>query len=167
VIIDEAYVDFAEFDCIDLALSLPNVLVMRTFSKSYSLAAIRLGYAVGSKPLIEALFKIKDSYNLNGLTQAIGLAAVKDQAWMKANAAKVVATRERVSTELAKRGFKVLKSQTNFIFVSPPDGDAAGLFKRLRDDKIIARYFPGEVTGAYVRITIGTDAEMDAMLAVL
>lgn len=167
VVVDEAYVDFAEFDCVDLAMSLPNVLVMRTFSKSYSLAGIRLGYAIGPEPLIEALFKIKDSYNLNGLTQAAGLAAIKDQHWMKSNVAKVVATRERIAAHLSERGFDVLPSQTNFLFIKPAGETAEALFRRLRERRIIARYFPEGVTSDFLRVTVGTDEEMDAFLAAL
>ena len=165
VVIDEAYVDFAEFDCIDLALTLPNVIVLRTFSKSYSLAGIRLGYAIGAQPLIEALFKIKDSYNLNGLTQAVGLAAINDQAWMLENASKVKKTRARVSEALSHAGYTVLDSQTNFLFVKPSAETAEALFNRLREAKIIARYFPKGATANYLRVTVGTDAEMDTFLA--
>jgi histidinol-phosphate aminotransferase len=102
VLVDEAYVDFARESCLDLAKTMPNVLVMRTLSKSYSLAGIRCGYVVGPEPLISALFKIKDSYNLNRLTQVAATAALKDQTTMRDNAERIKATRDRLASELER-----------------------------------------------------------------
>lgn len=168
VVIDEAYVDFAPAHCMDLALSLPNVIVMRTLSKGYSLAGIRLGYAVGHKELVDALFKVKDSYNVNMLTQAAGEAALRDQAWMKGNVRKIVATRERVTRELSSRGYSVQPSSSNFLWARPPVGvEASAVFEHLRRNHVFIRYFPGPKTGAYLRITIGTDEQMDRFLAAL
>ncbi len=167
VLIDEAYVDFASSSCADLALRLPNVLIARTLSKSYSLAGIRLGYAVGPAPLIEALHKIKDSYNISWLTQQLAAAALADPAWMKANVAKITATRERVAQALRSRGWFVFDSSTNFLFARPPARPAREIFEDLRTRKIFVRYFPAPATRDYLRITVGTDAEMDALLAVL
>lgn len=167
VLVDEAYVDFADAHCLDLALQLPNVLVARTLSKSYSLAGIRLGYAVGPAPLIEALHKIKDSYNISLLTQQLAAAALADQAWMRANVAKIVATRERVAGVLRARGWYVFDSATNFLFARPPARSAREIFEDLRARKIFVRYFPAPATRDYLRITIGTEAEMDALLAAL
>ena len=167
VVIDEAYADFADAHCLELAMRLPNVIVMRTFSKSYSLAGIRLGYAVGPVPLIEALFKIKDSYNLDTLTQAIGLAAVRDQDHMCRNAEKIIATRQRVTGQLVDMGYQVLPSQANFLFIRPPGIDAEVLFQQLRSQGVIVRYFPGGITAEYLRVTIGTDEEMDTFLNAL
>ena len=165
VLVDEAYVDFAEHDCADLALTLPNVLVARTFSKSYALAGLRLGYALGSVPLIEALYKIKDSYNLDSLTQVLGQAAIEDAGHMRRHAEQIKTTRARVAAALAQLGCEVVSSATNFLFVKPPRRGAADVFAELRRRKILVRYFPGSLTGAYLRITIGTDAEMDRFLA--
>lgn len=167
VLIDEAYVDFARTDCLDLALKLDNVLVMRTLSKSYSLAGIRLGYVVGPQPLIEALFKIKDSYNLDRLTQALALAALNDQAWMKANIKKIQVTRARLAAALKHLKFQVFSSETNFLWVKPPQLKAEALYRRLRAQDILVRYFPGPRTGAYLRITVGTDEQIDILLAAL
>ena len=169
VLIDEAYADFASDNCMDLALAPDNrnVIVMRTLSKSFSLAGIRCGYAIGPAELISALFKIKDSYNLDMLTQAIACAAMDDIGHMRANAAKIVATRERLASALRDCGWTVCPSQTNFLFASPPDGDAAKWFALLRENKILVRYFPGPRTGAFIRITIGTDAQIDALLAIV
>lgn len=168
VLIDEAYADFALEHCVALATEFPNVLVSRTFSKSYSLAGARAGYVIGPAGLIAALFKIKDSYNVNAMTQAVALAAFEDEAHMKANVAKVIATRERVAAALARRGYHVYPSAANFLWVRPPAGRrAAEIFAMLRERKILIRYFPGARTGDCLRITIGTDEQMDAFLQAL
>lgn len=166
-LVDEAYVDFAPVSCADLALTLPNVLVARTLSKSYALAGLRLGYALGPAPLIEALHKIKDSYNISYLTQQLAAAALSDQAWMRDHVGKIVATRERVARTLRERGWLVMDSATNFLFARPPARPASELFQTLRARHIFVRYFPAPSTAQYLRITIGTDAEMDALLAAL
>ena len=168
VLVDEAYVDFAKDDCIDLARELPNVLVARTLSKSYSLAGLRLGYAVGPAPLIEALYKIKDSYNVGAPAQAAALAALDDTAWMRRNARKIKATRRRTAAALEQLGFAVTPSDANFLWARPPAGaDAAGLFSALRERELYVRYFPGPRTGAHLRITIGTDEQMARLLSAL
>ena len=165
VLIDEAYADFAADNCLDLALSLPNVLVARTLSKSYSLAGLRLGYAVGPEPLIAALFKLKDSYNLDRLAQALGAAALDDPAHMRRNAARIRATRARATAALRRMGFTLGDSQANFLWAQPPAGlPAAALFAALRRRGIYVRYFPGPLTGRNLRITVGTNAEMNALL---
>jgi histidinol-phosphate aminotransferase len=168
VLIDEAYVDFAPASCIELAAEFSNVLVSRSFSKSYSLAGARAGYVVGHPDLIAALYKIKDSYNVNAVTQAMALAAFEDKAHMRANVDKIIATRERVAGELARRGYHVYPSAANFLWLRPPAGrDAAEVFKHLRDKNILIRYFPGPKTGHCLRITVGTDAEMERLLEVI
>ena len=167
VLLDEAYVDFAGGrDGLALAKERPNVLVCRTMSKSYSLAGLRLGWAIGSAGLVGALYKLKDSYNVDRLAQAIARAALGDEPWMRDNARRIVATRERVAADLEKRGFRVVPSAANFLFVEPPPGrSAADLFAALRARKILVRYFPGGRTDNYLRVTIGTDVQMDAFLA--
>lgn len=167
VLIDEAYVDFAEENCMDLAREQPNVLVLRTLSKSYSLAGIRCGYVVGAPDLIHALFKIKDSYNLDRLTQQLATAAVRDQDAMRENARRIKATRARAAGELSRRGFAVAASATNFLWVRPATVPARTLFEALRERGILVRHFPGARTGEYLRITIGTDAEIDRLLSML
>jgi len=165
VLIDEAYVDFAEEHCMDLALIYPNVLVGRTLSKSYSLAGIRLGYCVGNAMLIDALYKIKDSYNVNYLTQEIARVAILDQATMKANVEALIETRKMVAKELSELGFEIIPSQTNFLWVKPSKFSAKQLFEKLREKKIFVRYFPdSKHTKNYLRITIGTAPEMLALL---
>jgi len=166
VLVDEAYVDFAGASCADLALRLPNTLVTRSFSKSYGLAGLRVGYAIGPAALIEALFKIKDSYNVSLLAQRLAAAAIDDADWLRDAVAHIVATRRRVATELARRGWSVLPSETNFLFAKPPAGVAArDVFDHLRARHIHVRYFPGERTRDHLRVTIGSDAQMDGFLA--
>ncbi len=167
VLLDEAYVDFARNTCMELALrpGNPNTLVMRTLSKSFSLAGLRFGYVVGPEPLITALYKIKDSYNLDVLAQVAGLAALNDLGHMQANVRRIQETRSRLTVELRRRGWKVLDSDANFIFAQPPQDNAGELFEQLRDANIFVRYFPGPMTGSYLRITIGTDQQVDALLA--
>lgn len=163
VVIDEAYVDFAPRDCIDLALGLPNVLATRTLSKSYSLAGLRLGYAVGSSELVEALFKIKDSYNVDAVSQAVALAAIRDCDGMRAAAGRICATRQRLSEGLAALGFRVYPSGANFVWTRPV-GAADVLFAALKQRGILVRHFSGARTGAFLRITVGTDTQVDALL---
>ena len=165
LLIDEAYVDFASDTLMDLALKYSNVLVMRTLSKSYSLAGLRVGYVVGDSDLIDALLKIKDSYNLDVVAQCLALAALNDVEYMRANASMIIATRERLIKELSDLGFCVSPSQTNFIWAVPPDGvNAADLFEELKNAGILIRYFPLAGIDRYVRITVGTDSEIDALL---
>ncbi len=167
VALDEAYVDFASADCMDIALEMPNVLALRTLSKSYSLAGLRFGYAVGAAPLIEALYKIKDSYNVNRLTQELAVAALLDQAHMRRNVRRILSTRRRLAVALGRLGFFVHPSEANFLWVRPPAGiDAAALYQDLRSHKIFVRHFPGPRTGGYLRITIGDDRQTDSLLRI-
>lgn len=170
LLVDEAYADFAPADCMALATAPDNAntLVMRTLSKSFSLAGVRFGYCVGPEPLIAALYKIKDSYNMDALAQCVGTAALRDLPWMRANVARILATRAALADALVARGWRVLPSATNFLFAAPPPpAEAAALFEALRAAHIYVRYFPGPKTGVYLRITVGTDAEAERLLAAL
>ncbi len=166
VLIDEAYADFAEHNLMHLATDVNNasVIVMRTLSKSFSLAGLRLGYCVGPEDLIEAMYKVKDSYNVDALAQAVALAALYDIDWMKSNTAKVLKTREWTVRELRKRGWDVPDSQTNFVFAKPARKKAAELFEQLRGRHIYVRYFIGPETGDRLRVSIGTDSDMMAFM---
>jgi histidinol-phosphate aminotransferase len=164
VILDEAYVDFEPENAFALALKHPNVLVARTFSKAYSLCFLRVGYFAGHPALIDALQKIRDSYNVNGLGQAAALATLSDLPYYRANFRRINATRKRLGEELEKLGFKVLPSRTNFIFARPPKFSAEEWLGRWREEKVLVRWFKYPATRNYVRITIGTDAEIDALL---
>jgi histidinol-phosphate aminotransferase len=169
VIVDEAYADFAKTNCVPLATDPKNdnLIVMRTFSKSFSLAGLRVGYCIGPEDLIDALYKVKDSYNADAIAQAVALAALNDLPWMRSNTAKVKKTRVRVAKELAKRGWDVLPSESNFLFARPAHRSASELFDALRKSNIFVRYFKGPRTGDRLRLTIGTDAEMDTLLDAL
>lgn len=164
VLIDEAYVDFAHDHCMEVAKTLPNVLVMRTLSKSYSLAGIRCGYVVGAKSLISALFKIKDSYNVNRMTQTAATAAILDQAYMRVNAVRIITTRDRLTKMLNQMNFAVCPSDANFLWVRHETRPAKEIFEALKAAGILTRYFPGPRTGEYLRITIGTDSDVDRLI---
>jgi len=164
VVLDEAYVDFASENALSLALKYPHVLVARTFSKAYSLCFQRIGYFVGYPELIAALHKIRDSYNVNGLGQIAAEATLEDLAYYRANFKKIIATREWLSRELTKCGFRVLPSQTNFIFVRPPLFQARDWLQKLRERKILIRWFGAPEVADYLRITIGTPRQAAALV---
>jgi histidinol-phosphate aminotransferase len=164
VVLDEAYVDFARENAMALALRHPHVLVARTFSKAYSLCFQRIGYFVGHAGLIAALQKIRDSYNVNGLGQIAALATLADLPYYRRGFQRIIATRERLSSELSKLGFALLPSQTNFIFARPPKFPAEAWLQKLRARKVLVRWFPSPETKDYLRITIGTDADAAALL---
>jgi histidinol-phosphate aminotransferase len=164
VLIDEAYADFSDDNCIDFVREFPNVIVSRTISKSYSLAGLRLGFAIASPELIAGMMKVKDSYNVNMLTQYLGELAIRDQEYLNKTVAKIKASRTKLTSELKALGFEVVDSQSNFLFASPPNGDGEKLFKALRKQNIIVRYFPGESTGRYIRITIGTEEQLQRLV---
>ena len=166
VILDEAYVDFAEENALKLALKFPHVLVARTFSKAYSLCFQRVGYFVGHAELIAALDKIRDSYNVNGLGQIAAAATLDEIDYYRANIQKIIATREWSDSELTKLGFRVFPSQTNFILVRPPKFPANDWLQKLREQKILVRWFNAPEVQDYLRITIGTQAEAEALVQV-
>lgn len=168
LLVDETYVLFAGEDCLALALEEPNVVVSRSFSKAWSLAGLRVGVLVGSAENIGAIYKIKDSYNVDALAQALAVAALSDPAWMQENVRKILATRDRFAGELRKRGWFVQESRTNFLWTRPPEGvTARSVFERLRVRGILVRHFPEPGLDGFLRITVGTDAEMDGLLALL
>jgi len=168
VVIDEAYVDFADDNCLDFPKRFENAIVMRTFSKSFSLAGMRVGAAFARPELIAEFMKIKDSYNMNAASQAAGLAAVEDYAYMEANVAKVRATRERLTASLAELGFRVSPSQANFVLAQWDDSPSArAIFERLKKRAIYVRYFDAPRLDGALRITVGTDEEIDALLDAL
>ena len=164
VILDEAYVDFADDNAMKLALKHPHVLVARTFSKAYSLCFQRVGYFVGHPTLITALHKMRDSYNVNGLGQIAAEATLEHLGFYRANFRKIIATRVKLSRDLTKLGFRVLPSQTNFILARPPLFPAKEWLQKLRDRKILVRWFSAPEVSDYLRITIGTAAEAAALV---
>lgn len=168
VVIDEAYVDFAEDDCMDFPKRFDNAIVMRTFSKSYSLAGMRVGVAVARPEIIAEFMKTKDSYNLNAYSQAAALAAITDTAHMEANVARMCATRSRLIEGLRALGLTVPDSQANLVLAIFEDvASAKGMFQALRDRSIYVRYFPDRRLDNALRISIGTDDEIDQLLAAM
>lgn len=165
VLIDEAYADFADSHCADLVARHPNVVIARTLSKGYSLAGIRLGFAYANAALISGMMKVKDSYNVNCMTQRLAAAALDDQDHLRANTARIQLTRAHLAEALGELGFTVCPSQANFLFVRPPL-PGADYLAQLRNNDILVRHFAGPVTGDYVRITIGTDPEIDRLIGV-
>jgi histidinol-phosphate aminotransferase len=164
IILDEAYVDFARENAFSLALEFPHVLVARTFSKAYSLCFLRVGYLAGHASLIEALQKIRDSYNVNGLGQVAAMAALRDLPYYRRNFKRLIATRERLAAQLRALGFAVAPSQTNFIFTRPPKFSAQEWLGKLRRRRVLVRWFGAPETRDFLRITVGTDAEAKALL---
>ncbi len=164
VVLDETYVDFARENALKLALKYPHVIVARTFSKAYSLCFQRVGYFVGHPELIAALHKIRDSYNVNGLGQVAAEATLDDLDYYRANFQKIIASREELAAELKKLGFHVFPSQANFLFTRPPGANAEAWLKQLRERKILVRWFDAPETKAYLRISIGAPAEMQALV---
>ncbi len=164
VVLDEAYVDFARQHAMTLALRYPNVLVSRTFSKAYALCFQRVGYFVGHAELIAALHKIRDSYNVNGLGQVAAVVTLDNLPYYRANFREIIATRERLSRELAALGFQVFPSQTNFILARPPRFPARTWLQKLRDRRVLVRWFSDPAVRDYLRITIGTPDQAAALV---
>ncbi|MCQ2506788.1 MAG: histidinol-phosphate transaminase [Lachnospiraceae bacterium] len=171
VIIDEAYVDFGGESVIGLTEKYDNLLVVRTFSKSRSLAGLRIGYAVGNEDLINAMFAVRDSinsYTINTIAVKAAVASVLDEEYFQSTLKKIVATRERAALELEKLGFDVLPSSANFLYVTHKTRSAVDLQLKLRNEHIFVRYFkkPERISN-YLRISVGTDEEMDRLIEVL
>ena len=167
VIIDEAYCDFGGVSSVPLISKYENLLVTGTFSKSRSLAGMRIGFAIGSKTLIDTLEAVKNSYNsytVDALSIAMGIEAMKDVEYFNETISKIIETRTRVTEELRLLGFKVLDSQTNFIMATHEGYNMKEMFEYLKENKIFIRYFNQPRINKYVRITIGTDEEMDKFL---
>lgn len=168
VAIDEAYVDFSGESAIPLVKEHPNLLVIQTFSKSRGLAGLRVGFAVGQRPLIEALERVKDSFNsypLDRLALAGAVASWEDEDWFQQHRDLIVESRERLTIALRALGFGVLQSSSNFLFARHPSRSGADLAAELRDKGILVRHFPAERIKDYLRISIGTGVECDKLLA--
>jgi histidinol-phosphate aminotransferase len=164
IVLDETYVDFARENALALALKYPHVLVARTFSKAYSLCFQRVGYFIGAPLLIAALQKIRDSYNVNGLGQIAALATLDDLPYYRANFRRIASSRDQLSRELHSLGFRVLPSQTNFILAQPPKFSAREWLRKLRERRILVRWFNDPALRNYLRITVGTPADMRALV---
>ena len=170
VIVDEAYIDFGGESAVRLISEYDNLLVVQTFSKSRSLAGMRIGYAFGNEKLIKYLNDAKysfNSYTMNTVTIAMGVEAVRDEAYFQETVGKVIATREWTKRELQRLGFVFPDSKSNFIFASHPKYPAKELFEALKQEGIYVRYFAKPRIDNYLRISIGTDEEMKALIAFL
>ncbi|MFB9866050.1 histidinol-phosphate transaminase [Vreelandella sulfidaeris] len=170
VLVDEAYVDFGAESAVTLIERYPNLLVTGTFSKSRSLAGLRLGYAVGSEELINGLQRVKDSFNsypVDSLASVVGIAALNDTEHFETCREYVITTRERTRQRLESLGFEVLPSKANFVLTRHPDHAGAQLFAGLRERGILVRHFNTPELNDFLRITIGTDDEMDSLIEAL
>ncbi|MFO7986159.1 MAG: histidinol-phosphate transaminase, partial [Desulfatiglandaceae bacterium] len=170
VVIDEAYIDFGGQSAVCLIDRFKNLLVTRTFSKSMSLAALRLGFAMGNEDLIKALFAVKDSFNsypADLLAQQIGEIAIKDTEYYAGITQKIIRTREKLSEQLQHMGWDVLPSQANFILTGKRGLNGEAIYTRLKENGILVRHFNIEGITDFVRITIGTDEDIQALLAAI
>lgn len=167
LVIDEAYVDFADETALSLVKEYENVIVIRTLSKGYSLAGLRLGFGVANPKLLHNLFKVKDSYNIDAIACAVGTAAIIDQEYKNACVAKVKASRQQLAIDLRKLNFQVWDSQTNFLLVQPPQDNAKYLYQQLKAQNILVRYFPQPGLDNKLRISIGTDEQNQILVDAL
>lgn len=170
IIIDEAYVDFYKESALPLIRDYDNLLIVRTFSKSRSLAGSRIGYAVGSKKLIDHLLAVRNSinsYTIDSVTSAVGVASVSDDSYFKHTVKKIIATRENFKKGMHALGFEFPDSSANFLFVTHQDAPATRLFKDLRNHGFYVRHFDAPLIDNYLRISIGLDEEMNALLTLL
>lgn len=167
LVVDEAYVDFAETNCLSLVRENEKILVTRTLSKSYALAGLRFGYVVAQPQILEQLRKVKDSYNCDALSIAAATAAIDDQSWLKETRAAILATRERMIASLRELGFASVPSQANFVWNPHPSLPVEPLYQQLKASGVLVRYMNYAGWGDGLRITVGTDEQVDACLALL
>lgn len=170
VVIDEAYVDFGAETAIPLIAEHPNLLVVHTMSKSRALAGLRVGYAIGDTALIDGLIRVKDSFNsypLGRPAQAGAIASIEDEDWFQTSRRTVIATRARMTEGLEALGFEVLPSSANFVFARHPDRSGQALARSLREKAILVRHWDKQRIADYMRITVGTDAQTERLLATL
>ncbi|AFZ35677.1 histidinol phosphate aminotransferase apoenzyme [Stanieria cyanosphaera PCC 7437] len=167
LVIDEAYVDFADYSALPLVFDLENLVILRTLSKGYSLAGLRMGFAIANPKLLSGLFKVKDSYNIDAIATAVGTAAMKDQAYKNECANQVKISRTKLTTDLKNIGFEVLNSQGNFVLATPQNNSAEYLYQELKQRGILVRYFKQPGLEDKLRITVGTEAQNQTLLEAL
>ncbi len=167
VVLDEAYADFAGESAIDMLHDFPHLIVVRTFSKSYALAGMRLGLGFARREVIAEMMKVKDSYNLDRLAIVAGCAALHDQEWLRETRDTIIRTRTWLQQALTEMGLHVPPSRSNFVFPTIPDGRAAAVFEGLEQRRILVRYFRGSRVADSLRVTVGTDAEVEAFVQAL
>jgi histidinol-phosphate aminotransferase len=164
LMIDEAYADFADDNCLGLVRDHPNVIISRTLSKAYSLAGLRFGFAIAQPQVIDQMLKVKDSYNCDAISIIAATAAIQDQDHAKRGWDHIRAERQRVSSELTQLGWTVLPSQANFILASVPNGKGKEAYVGLKEQGILVRFFNLPGLTDKIRITIGTSQENNALL---
>ncbi|MEX2558728.1 MAG: histidinol-phosphate transaminase [Pirellulales bacterium] len=167
LLVDEAYVDFSDEHCLGLVAKNEKVMVSRSLSKSYSLAGLRFGFLVAQPRIVEGLIKVKDSYNCDALSMAAATAAIDDQAWLAANTAKIIASRARLTEGLGRLGFEPVPSQANFVWSPHPAAPVRPLYEKLKAERILVRYMDYPGWGDGLRISVGSDEQIDACLALL
>lgn len=167
LVIDEAYADFADDNALMLVKKHSNIIILRTFSKGYSLAGLRLGFGVANPALLSGLIKVKDSYNVDAVACAVGVAAIEDQSHKIANAEKIKASRDILASDLQQLNFRVWLSQANFLLVRPPLGNAEFLYQSLKAKGILVRYFKQPQLEDKLRITIGTPEQNQVLVGML
>ncbi|AQT67636.1 Histidinol-phosphate aminotransferase [Anaerohalosphaera lusitana] len=167
LLVDEAYADFAEQDCVGLVRELDNVMILRSMSKGYSLAGIRFGYCIASAELIGELLKVKDSYNVDAVAIEAATAAIEDQDYFRSNVMKVVAERQRLTKNLRELGFAVEDSSTNFVLAQISKPSAKDIYEELARRNIFVRYFDLPKLKDKLRVTVGTPEQNDALLGAL
>jgi histidinol-phosphate aminotransferase len=167
VVADEAYVDFGGTSALSLLPDHPNLVVSRSFSKSFSLAGLRLGLAFASADLVSELVKVKDSYNVSRLAAAAGTSALKDYQHMESNVGRICTSRDRIAEELRQRGWHVPRSAANFLWGVPPSGGGRTTYQKLRERGVLVRFFDTDDLRDGLRISIGTDEQMERFLTAL
>jgi histidinol-phosphate aminotransferase len=167
LLVDEAYVDFAETNCLSLVEQTEKIMVSRTLSKSYALAGLRFGFLVAQPSLIHEFMKMKDSYNCDALSLAGATAAIDDQAWLVENRTKIVATRARLTDSLRELGFQCPTSQANFVWAPHPSQPVKPLYEELKRNQVLVRYMDYPGWGDALRISVGSDEQTDALLTLL
>lgn len=167
LVIDEAYADFADFNALELVKKYDNVIVLRTLSKGYSLAGLRLGFGIANPSLLSGLLKVKDSYNVDAVACAVGAAAILDQNHKNSNAQKIKDSRTKMAESLQKLGFYMIPSQANFVLAQSPFGKAQSLYEMLRGKGILVRYFNQPQLADKLRITIGTPEQNETLIQFL
>jgi histidinol-phosphate aminotransferase len=167
LLVDEAYGDFARENCVKLVAENENIMVSRTMSKSYALAGLRFGFLVAQPQMIEQLAKVKDAYNCDAVSIAGATAAIDDQAWLAENRARIIATRKRLTREMRTLGFTIPDSEANFVWCTQPGQSVRPLFEKLKASRVLVRYMDYSGWDDGLRITVGTDDQVDALLSLL
>jgi histidinol-phosphate aminotransferase len=167
LLVDEAYADFAEENCVELVAANEKIMISRTLSKSYALAGLRFGYLIAQPQVIRELVKVKDSYNCDSLSIAGATAALEDQAWLAENRGMIMATRARMTEALREMGFNVVDSQTNFVWCTLDGTPVEPIYRELKQAGVLVRYMLYPNWGDGLRITVGSDEQVDACLGLL